>query len=128
MVEQLAGIEHHDVTGIEGTAGKAVKLASKTQGDHSVGGECAPGSLEAQKAFAKLNADAHSPAAIAKAKAAGFEKATGFYKGKPLISGSGAGQGDHQLLVDKLVMSKGFSVESASKIAGKVASDLKAGK
>jgi len=81
-----------------------------------------PGSLEAKKVWAKIDADAHSEDAIAKAQKLAGKKAVGMYQGKPLVPGeAGAGQGDFQFLVHKLMATKGYSLEAATKIAGKIA-------
>ena len=49
------------------------------------------------------------------------EKLAGVYKGKPLVPGeAGPGQGDFQLLVDKIKVTQGLSHASAVKIAAKV--------
>jgi len=45
----------------------------------------------------------------------------GIYKGKPLVPGvAGKGQGDFAYLVDKLRITKGVDLSTATKIAGKI--------
>ena len=115
-IEMLAGGEEH----LTGGEDQAVKLVDK-DGNGLDGGDIPfpPGSLEAKKAWAQIDADAHSPANVAKAKQL-HPDAIGMYKGKALVPGPGENQGDYDFLVDKLVYSKGFSPEVASKIAGSV--------
>lgn len=49
------------------------------------------------------------------------DKVVGMYQGKPLVPGeAGPGQGDFQLLVDKIKVTQGLSHGSAVKIAAKV--------
>lgn len=104
------------------------KLIADADGHHDDGGlatklHAQPGSPEAIKAWAQIDADAHSPTAIAKAKAChvpGAEKSVGFYNGKPLIPGVGPGQGDFDFLVDKLVATKGMTVGAAEKLAAHI--------
>lgn len=49
------------------------------------------------------------------------DKLVGAYQGKPLVPGeAGPGQGDFQLLVDKIKITQGLSHGSAVKIAAKV--------
>lgn len=89
-----------------------------------------PGSFAAKQAFQKLWNYCHSPEAIAKAQASGVpgcENANGFYAGKPLIPGAGPGQGDMNLLVDKLKIIQGFDDLSAQKIAAAVKNKLAGG-
>jgi hypothetical protein len=79
------------------------------------------GSPEAKKLWEKIDADAHSEDAVAKAQKLAGKKAVGMYEGKPLVPGeAGANQGDFKFLVDKLIATKGFSPEVAGKIAAKV--------
>jgi L-rhamnose isomerase len=78
-----------------------------------------PGSLEAQKAWIKIEAIAHSPASISKAKALGYEDARGWYGDGPLVPGAGPGHRDYQFLIDKLVYKYGYDPAIAQKVAGK---------
>lgn len=78
-------------------------------------------------AWAQVETDAHSSQAVAKAKALGFEKATGFYKGKPILPDTYGGDGNEQLLIDKLVKLKGFDPAVAAKIAAKQSVAVAAG-
>lgn len=49
------------------------------------------------------------------------DRIVGVYKGKPLVPGeAGPGQGDFQLLIDKIKITQGLSHTSAVKIAAKV--------
>lgn len=123
----VAGAEHHsDVSGAE----KASKLASsgtEKWGKLLVGSDIKspPGSEGAQKAWKIIDQQAHSPEAVAKAKALGHEKAVGMYDGRPLIPGTqGEGHADFKFLVDKLVYTKGFSPEVAKGIAAKAAAQV----
>lgn len=84
-----------------------------------------PGSPEAQKAWAQIDADAHSPDAVAQAKAiSGNEKAIGMYNGKPLIPGhQGTAEhpeGDADFLRDKLIYTKGLDPAVAGKVVGAI--------
>jgi len=67
----------------------------------------------------KVEAEAHSAENIQRAKALGYEDGRGMYQGKPLVPGSGAGQGDFSLLKDRLIWHQGYSPEVATKIAAK---------
>lgn len=78
-----------------------------------------PGSLEAKKAWQQIEAIAHSPENIAKAKSLGYENARGWYAGGPLVPGAGSGHKDYQLLVDKLHFFNGYDIPTAEKIAAK---------
>lgn len=78
-----------------------------------------PGSIEAKKAWMKIEAEAHSSENISKSKALGYENGRGMYKGKPLVPGSGPGQGDFDLLRDRLIWRQGYAPEVATKIAAK---------
>ena len=78
-----------------------------------------PGSLEAKKAWMQVEAQAHSPTNVAKCKALGYEDGRGMYEGRPLVPGSGPGQGDFKLLQDRLVYHQGYDPEVASQIAAK---------
>lgn len=53
-----------------------------------------------------------------------YSKAHGHFNGKPLIPGPGPGQGDFDLLVNKLMVDRGLDHVSAVKIAGKVRHNL----
>lgn len=99
-VLQTNNIEHHQLVGLE------------------------PGSVEAKKAWAAIDAKAHSPESIMKAKSMGWYKATGLYQGKPLVKGPGEGHGDYNFLVDKLIYDRGYSPEIANKIAAKIKQNL----
>ena len=49
------------------------------------------------------------------------DSVTGAYQDKPLVPGeAGAGQGDFQYLVDKLVVTRGLSPLAATKVAAKI--------
>lgn len=78
-----------------------------------------PGSLEAKKVWAQIDANAHSPEAVKTAKAINPD-ANGMYMGKVLAHGAGAGQGDFQMLVDKLQYVNGYDSEVAHKIASSI--------
>lgn len=78
-----------------------------------------PGSLAAKKAWAKIEAEAHSPANVQKCKALGYEDGRGMYQGKVLVPGSGSGHGDFILLKHRLIYSQGYSPEVATKIAAR---------
>lgn len=79
-----------------------------------------PGSVEAKKAWMRVEAEAHSSENVQKCRALGYEEGRGMYEGKPLRPGANMGDGDHQMLVDKLVYYNGYSPGIASKIAGKI--------
>jgi len=86
-----------------------------------------PGTFAAKQAFQKLWNHCHSPEAIAKAQNSGVpgcEDSNGYYAGKPLIKGPGPGQGDYQLMVDKIKITQGVDDISAEKIAGAIKNKL----
>lgn len=84
-----------------------------------------PGSLGAKQQWAVIDADAHSLASVAKAKAAGFENATGWYHGKPLGCGkAGIDYGDYTFTTNKVHHFNGFDWDIAKKIAKRTLSHL----
>ena len=119
-LEQAVGGEHNGTPSGAEVAGK--KLGVKAQFNHEdsqVLNGLEPGSPQAKAMWAKVDASAHSPEAIAKAKAAGCSNATGWYDGKPLAPGMGAehSQHDWQMNVDKLHYANGLDWVVAKKIA-----------
>ena len=79
-----------------------------------------PGSIEAKTAWKKIEAIAHSPENIQKAKSLGYENARGWYAGGPLVPNSfGPGETDFQLLKDRLTWYNGYEPEVATRIAAK---------
>lgn len=123
MVENL-GHEQHATAGTE----KAFKLADKNGDGYLSGADIpfAPGSIEAKKAWAQIDAQAHSPEAIAKAKAMGFAKATGMYMGKVMVPGPGENQGDVAFWKDKLIYHNGLDPQVANKLIDKAIAQAKA--
>lgn len=79
-----------------------------------------PGSIQAKIAWKKIEALAHSPENIQKAKSLGYENARGWYAGGPLVPNSaGPGETDFQLLKDRLTWYNGYEPEVSTKIAAK---------
>ncbi len=78
------------------------------------------GSPEAKAIWGKIEAAAHSPEALQKAKAAGFATATGWYKGGPLRPGVNPGDTDFNYLVDKLHICDGYSLDTSVKVASSI--------
>jgi hypothetical protein len=123
MIENL-GHEQH-AAGTE----KAFKLVDKNGDGHLSGADIpfVPGSIEAKKAWAQIDAQAHSPEAVAKAKAMGFANAKGLYMGKPMIPGeAGEGQSDLKFWKDKLVYHNGLDPQVANKLIDKAIAQAKA--
>jgi len=79
-----------------------------------------PGTIEAKEAWNIIDELAHNEESIVLAQNSGFDSATGWYNGKPLIPGAGSGHGDFDFLVDKLIYSDGYSPEVATNIAGAI--------
>jgi hypothetical protein len=79
-----------------------------------------PGSLEAKQAWTEIESSAFSNAAKKHAASEGYEDADGWYADKPLRKGPHAGDGDFQLVRDRLVWYKGMTPEVATKIAAKI--------
>lgn len=84
-----------------------------------------PGTLEAKQNWAVIDAQTHSPEAIAKAKAAGFENATGFYNGKPISdTHTGPAYGTYQYIIDKVHFFDGLDFDVAQKIASRATKEM----
>lgn len=93
--------------------------------DPSTGNAIQPGSAEAKKLWAKVDADAHSAENVAKAKAlSGSDNATGMWMGRPLVPGmnnpNDVPEGDFQYLTQKLIWDGGHDPTTAKKIAASV--------
>lgn len=79
-----------------------------------------PGSVGAKQNWAVIDAEAHSPKAIAKAKEAGFKDATGWYNGKPLSAEfTGPKYSTYQYIVNKVHWFDGLDWEVAQKVASR---------
>jgi hypothetical protein len=78
------------------------------------------GSFAAKKAWYKIQDMAYSPEAVAKAKKLGFTEAKGLYAGKPLLHGIHDGQGDFDMIKDRLLYAKGFDPMTADAIIAKI--------
>lgn len=84
-----------------------------------------PGSLDAKKQWALIDSEAHSAEAIAKAKKAGYENASGWYNGKPLSTEfTGPKYNTYQYAVNKLHYFDGLDWPVAQKIAQRATSDM----
>jgi len=84
-----------------------------------------PGSIEAKQNWAVIDAEAHSPAAIAKAKAAGFDDATGWYNGKPLSNElTGPKYNTYQYIVNKVHWFDGLDWDVAQKVASRATKSM----
>jgi hypothetical protein len=86
-----------------------------------------PAGSEASKMWwSKVNAQSQKSITPEMKKQYG-DKVVGSYNGKPLVPGeAGQGQGDFNYMVQKLMATKGMSLQSATKIAAK-AKNLKYG-
>jgi hypothetical protein len=121
MIEKL-GHEQHAI----GTE-KAFKLVDKNGDGHLSAADVPfpPGSLEAKKAWAQIDAQPHSPEMVAKAKKLGFEKATGMYMGKPLVPGPEGN--DVDFWKDRLIVKNGLDPQVAQKLVDKAIAQFKSG-
>lgn len=124
----LTGGEHHDVdNSVAAKSGKV--MAAHTDDLSKLFMGIQPGSLEAKKLWAGIDADAHSEANVKAAKAmTGSEKAAGMFQGKPLIPGSlGDGahpQGDYAFLKSKLMYDRGYDELTANRICSSIKAKL----
>lgn len=86
-----------------------------------------PGSAKAKLWWKQVEAQTHQDV-TPEMKAKYGSKVVGAYKGKALVPGeAGRDQGDFQYLVDKLMVTRGLSKASATKIAGSVNAKLYGG-
>ncbi len=85
------------------------------------------GSAQAKQLWAKVNADAHSPEMVAKAKAVNA-KATGWYNSKPLVPGEKGSaehpQADWDFMRDRLVLSQGLDPNAADRVCSAISHRL----
>jgi len=87
----------------------------------TVAGITAPaGSLAAKKAWYQIQNDAYSPESVAKAKKRGFTEAKGLYAGKPLLRGIHEGQGDFDMIRDRLRIAQGLEPSAVEQVIAKI--------
>lgn len=79
-----------------------------------------PGSIGAKQQWAVIDQAAHSPTAIAKAQAAGFPDATGWYRDRPLSNEfTGPDYSTYQYRVDKVHWFDGMEWDVSHRIAAR---------
>ena len=131
MIETLGTTEHSDSVDHSTLATKSVKVMAGCD-DGSIAklfNNIQPGSLEAKKVWAGIDADCHSASNVAKAKAlSGSEKAVGMFAGKPLVPGvvgdATHPQGDFAFLKNKLMWNNGYSEDAATRICSSIKNKL----